>query len=178
MPVWRTGAACTDRSDEGRGRGRRPVIDVSWDDANEYVAWLSRKTGKVYRLLSEAEWEYAARAGTTTRYAFGDTITTSQAQIGLGVGGKSAEVGSFPANKFGLHDMHGNVREWVEDNWHSDYQTGPLDGSVWKGGDASLRVLRGGSWDSNPDGLRSAYRIGDPPDQRIGIVGFRVARTL
>ena len=162
--------------DEGWGRGRRPVINVSWDNAKEYVAWLSRKTGKSYRLLSEAEWEYAARAGTTTKYAFGDTISTSQAKYGEG---GTVEVGSFPANRFGLYDLHGNVWEWVEDAWHPDYQGAPTDGSVWTGGDTSLRVLRGGSWDGYfPGYLRSANRIRYHPDKRDVSIGFRVSRTL
>ena len=123
--------------DEGWGRGRRPVINVSWPDAKEYVRWLSAKTGMTYRLLSEAEWEYAARAGTTTRYAFGDTIDRSQAHFGVGRRwgsvGYTMEVGSFRPNKFGLYDMHGNVFELVEDNWHRNYEgSPPTDGSVWK----------------------------------------------
>jgi formylglycine-generating enzyme required for sulfatase activity len=166
--------------DQGWGRGRRPVINVTWHDAKEYVAWLSRKTGKSYRLLSEAEWEYVARAGTTTRYAFGDIIGKSQAQFSegdWGSAGKTVEVGSFPANKFGLHDMHGNVWEWVEDAWHPSYQGAPANGSVWLGGDTSLRVLRGGSWGNVPRYLRSASRNRiQPTDRGIGI-GFRVART-
>jgi formylglycine-generating enzyme required for sulfatase activity len=163
-------------SDEGWGRGRRPAINVSWHDAKDYVDWLSRKTGKSYRLLSEAEWEYAARAGTTTWYYFGDTISKSQAQFDAD---RTVEVGSFPANKFGLHDMHGNVREWIEDALHSSYQGAPGDGSEWQGGDVSKRVLRGGSWYIDiPLGLRSAYRTWNPPDYRINNVGFRVARTL
>jgi len=167
---------CNHRPDDrGWGRGRRPVINVSWHDAKDYVAWLSRKTGKSYRLLSGAEWEYAARAGTTTRHAFGDTITASQAKYG---GGRTVEVGSFPANKFGLHDMHGNVWEWVEDNWHPNYEGAAIDGSAWPGGDASLRVLRGGSWSSNPDYLRSAKRLRSPPGLRDSLFGLRLARTL
>jgi formylglycine-generating enzyme required for sulfatase activity len=151
------------------------VINVSWHDAKEYVAWLSGKTGKTYRLLTEAEWEYAARAGTTTKYAFGDTITQSQAQF---LTSSTATVGSFPANRFGLHDMHGNVLEWCEDNWHADYNGAPQDGSVWAGGDASLRVQRGGSWAHYPDDLRSAHRDLDSTDDRDNVIGFRVARTL
>jgi len=161
--------------DQGWGRGRRPVINVSWHDAKEYAAWLSRKTGKAYRLLSEAEWEYAARAGTTTRYAFGDTISTSQAQYGAS---KTVEVGSFSANKFGLHDLHGNVWEWVEDAWHANYKGAPIDGSAWSGGDTSYRVLRGGSWVDFPVGLRSAGRHWLDPDNRYLRFGFRLARTL
>lgn len=165
--------------DQGWGRGRRPVIYVSWNDAKEYVAWLSRKTGKSYRLLSEAEWEYAARAGTTTRYAFGDTISKNQAQLSEGSSAEqTVEVGTFAPNAWGLHDMHGNVWEWVEDNWHPDYQGAPADGSVWRGGDLSRRVLRGGSWDYVPDYLRSALRGRSVPGFRIFSFGFRVARTL
>ena len=157
------------------------MIGVSWHDAKEYAAWLSRKTGKTYRLLSEAEWEYAARAGTTMRYAFGDTIGKSQAQYSedaSGSAGKTAEVGSFPANKFGLHDLHGNVWEWVEDAWHPNYQGAPGDGSVWAGGDTSLRVQRGGSWLSFPVVLRSASRHWYRPSNRYRDLGFRLARTL
>lgn len=118
-------------SDEGWGRGRRPVIHVSWSDAQEYVAWLSKKSGKTYRLLSEAEWEYAARAGTTTRYAFGNSITTQEAQFSAR---KTAEVGSFKPNAFGLYDMHGNVMEWVEDCTHiASYDGAPADGAAWTG---------------------------------------------
>ena len=178
------GGGCTrnpNPSDSGWGRGRRPVINVSWHDAKEYAAWLSRKTGKAYRLLSEAEWEYAARAGTTTRYAFGDAISKSQAQyseVGGVSAGKTVEVGSYPANRFGLHDMHGNVWEWVEDAWHSNYQGAPGDGSVWPGGDTSLRVLRGGSWFDLPGNLRSAVHYRTPPADSGSYYGFRLARTL
>ena len=167
--------------DEGWGRGRRPVINVSWNDAKEYVAWLSRKTSKTYRLLSEAEWEYAARAGTTTPYAFGDTITKVQAQFSEGTWGsigKTAEVGSFTANKFGLHDMHGNVWEWCEDKWHSIYQGAPIDGSVWPGGDVSLRVLRGGSWSPAPRLPPLGHPHQGLPWRTLLEFGFRVARTL
>jgi formylglycine-generating enzyme required for sulfatase activity len=164
-------------SDQGSGKGKRPVVNVSWHDAKEYVAWLTRKTGKAYRLLSEAEWEYSARADTGTRYAFGDKIENNLAQYGRG---ETADVGSFPANGFRLHDLHGNVSEWVEDTWHPNYEGAPGDGSVWSDGDASVRVVRGGSWadDYSGAGLRSAARITFPPDFRINFVGFRVARAL
>src|SRR5262249_37070755 len=142
----------------------------SWHDAKEYAVWLSRKTSKSYRLLTEAEWEYAARADTTTRYAFGDTLNKGQAQHSGGTqgsAGKTVEVGSFPANGFGLHDIHGNVWEWCEDNWHPNYQGAPDDGSVWQGGDATYRILRGGSWGSiSLASLRSAYRGKVPADFR------------
>jgi formylglycine-generating enzyme required for sulfatase activity len=163
-------------NDQGWGKGRRPVINVSWNDAKEYVTWLSRKTGQPYRLLTEAEWEYVARASTTTKYAFGDAINKQQAQFS---DRKTAEVGSFPANAWGLHDMHGNVWEWVEDSWHGSYGGNPaMDGSVWQGGDTTLRVLRGGSWGDSPRILRPAFRNRELPSNRGNDVGFRVAKTL
>jgi len=172
------------------GRGRQPVIHVSWHDAQEYVKWLSAKTGHAYRLLSESEWEYAARAGTTTPFHTGRTISTQQANYdgnytyGSGVKGvyrdRTVAVGSFPPNAFGLHDMHGNVDEWVQDCWNDNYQGAPVDGSAWESWemDCSRRVLRGGSWFYSPGDLRSADRSGDPAGIRDSYVGFRVARTL
>ena len=175
----RRGGGCSHNPhDSGRGRGNRPVIDVSWEDAQEYVGWLSRKTGAGYRLLSEAEWEYVARAGTTTAYHFGGSISPSQANYG-GNEEKTVPVGSYPANGFGLHDVHGNVWEWVEDCWHDSYRSAPTDGSAWtSGGDCWLRVLRGGSWTSNPGYLRSADRNKYTATNRNINGGFRVARTL
>jgi formylglycine-generating enzyme required for sulfatase activity len=167
--------------DAGWGKGRRPAINVSWNDAKEYVSWLSRKTGQSYRLLTEAEWEYAARARSASAYAWGDNIGTGNANC-EGCGSQwdkqTAPVGSFAPNAFGLYDMHGNVWEWCEDNWHNDY-TGnpPADGSVWRGDD-SRRVLRGGSWVNDPQFLRSANRFRLLPVARDNYVGFRVARTL
>jgi formylglycine-generating enzyme required for sulfatase activity len=164
--------------DQGGGRGRRPVINVVWNDAWVYVAWLSEQTGKPYRLLSEAEWEYACRAGTTTRYSWGDDPPTSeQANFG-GKVGKATEVGTYPPNPWGLYDMHGNVSEWVEDCWHHGYEAAPTDGLAWTTGDDSRRVLRGGSWGIGPEGLRSALRIRYFTVDRGDGVGFRVARTL
>jgi formylglycine-generating enzyme required for sulfatase activity/Tfp pilus assembly protein PilF len=168
--------------DAGWGRGRRPAIFVTSEEIKkEYLPWLARTTGKQYRLLSEAEWEYAARAGTTTRYAFGDTITAKQARLsetkGGGVG-KTAEVGSFPPNAFGLYDMHGNVRELVADSWHA-YHRAPIDGSVVRG--KNFHVLRGGSWNSPPDFVRSALRYYEsiwPKERSTNEIGFRVARSL
>ncbi len=169
------------------GRGRRPVINVSWHDAKAYVAWLSQETGKAYRLLSEAEWEYAARAGTRTRNSFGDEISRMDANFGRGLG-KTSKVGSYPANPWKLHDMHGNVWEWVEDCWHESYDRAPSDGSAWTWdvglgivpahGDCSLRVLRGGSWNYGPRSLRSANRYMVVTGIRVISNGFRVARTL
>ena len=163
--------------DEGWGRGDRPVINVSWQDAREYVEWLGRETGGDYRLLSESEWEYVARAGTTGKYHFGSGISSSQANFGGNVG-RTAPVGSYPANAFGLHDVHGNVWEWVEDCWNGSYLGAPSDGSAWTSGDCAFRVLRGGSWYYVPWSLRSAYRNWGRPDGRGFISGFRVARTL
>ena len=176
--------------DGGWGRGTRPVINVSWEDAQSYVSWLSRKIGEAYRLLSESEWEYAARAGTTGPFHFGSTISTDQANYNGGIHtygsgregvnrGKTVPVGSFPANGFGLHDMHGNVWEWVEDCWHDSYASAPADGSARAlGGDCSRRVLRSGSWNSVPRWLRSAFRIRRSTGDRDRFLGFRVARTL
>ncbi len=174
--------------DEGWGRGRRPVINVSWDDAKAYVAWLSRKTGKIYRLLSEAEWEYAARAGTTTPFHFGSTISASQANYNgnytYGGGskgvyrGKTMPVGSFPANRFGLHDAHGNVWEWVEDCWKGNYREALTDASARLNRHCAKHVLRGGSWFHRPENLRSAYRSMIGIEFRSSYTGFRVARTL
>ncbi len=170
-------------SDQGWGKGRRPVINVSWNDAKEYVAWLSRKTGQTYRLLTEAEWEYAARAGTTTRYSFGDTIIKQQAQYSEGSFGSAkttVEVGRFAANRFGLHDMHGNVWEWVEDCWHGNYSGAPSDASARTTActDVNARVLRGGSWFFTPDDLRSADRSRNHPGNRFYSIGFRVGRVV
>jgi formylglycine-generating enzyme required for sulfatase activity len=165
--------------DMGWGRGRRPVINVSWNEVQEYVAWLSRKTGKSYRLLSEAEWEYAARAGTTTKFAFGDTLTHDQAQFSYGkLGeGQTVEVGKFPPNAWGLHDMHGNVWEWVQDCYAPNYFEAPTDGSALTAPNC-FRVLRGGSWDYEPQDLRSNARYKLLPRQQLEEVGFRVARSL
>lgn len=169
-------------NDEGWGRGNRPVINVSWDDAQSYVRWLSEKTKKPYRLLSESEWEYAARAGTETAYSWGDEIGVGRANCD-GCGNRhdneqTAPVGSFAANGWGLHDMHGNVFEWVEDCLNDGYGGAPADGSAWLSGNCSGRVLRGGSWLDLPSGLRAAIRSGIATGIRISILGFRVARTL
>ena len=168
--------------DQGWGRGRRPVIRVNWNDAQRYAQWLSRKTGKSYRLLSESEWEYAARAETETTYSWGDGIGVNRANcIGCvsqrGDSG-TAPVGSFEANAWGLHDMHGNVWEWVEDCWNDSYAGAPADGSAWLTDNCGGRVLRGGSWYDVPSDLRSANRNWNSTDYRLGSNGFRVARTL
>ncbi len=178
------GGCRSDVSDSGWGRGRRPVINVSWDDAQAYVKWLARITGKAYRLLSEAEYEFAARAGTRTAYPWGDEIKLNGKPMancdGCGSqwdGMKTAPVGSFAANAFGLYDMVGNVWEWTEDCWH-EYQGAPADSTPWTSGDCRRRVVRGGSWFDVPGVLRSAYRGGVVTVLRNDLLGFRVARTL
>ena len=166
--------------DEGWGRGERPVINVSWKDAQAYVDWLSQATGETYRLPSEAEWEYAARAGTTTRFAFGDELSSSQANFRGNIG-RTWEVGAGAANDWGLYDMHGNLWEWAEDCWHDSYEGAPEDASPWfqsHDGDCSRRVVRGGSWVNRPGDLRSASRGRGERDIRDYYLGFRVARTL
>ena len=168
-------------ADKGWGRGRRPVIQVSWDDAVAYTKWLSEQTGERYRLPSEAEWEYAARAGTETAYSWGNEIDRNRAtcwDCGSRGDGKTAPVGSFEANTWGLHDMHGNVQEWVQDCWNRSYRGAPVGGSAWESRYGSWRVLRGGSWGSGARTLRSAYRDGAPPELRDSFSGFRVARTI
>ncbi|MCY4572526.1 MAG: formylglycine-generating enzyme family protein [Gemmatimonadetes bacterium] len=186
--------------DAGWGRGSRPVIDVSWEDAREYVRWLSRETGEEYRLLTEAEWEYVARAGTQTARYWGES-ETGQCRYGNGydrIGHAewgfnldpvscsdgyvhTAPVGMFEPNAFGLYDVLGNVREWTQDCWNDGYSDAPTDGSAWRSGDCTNRVLRGGSWNGPPWRLRSAYRSGswaEYREQGNHYLGFRAARTL
>jgi formylglycine-generating enzyme required for sulfatase activity len=170
-------------TDSGWGRGPQPVINVTWDDAQRYVAWLSKMTGKPYRLLTEAEYEYAARAGSTMVYPWGDDIGLNNTNC-RGCGSRwdntqTAPVGSFGANGFGLFDMVGNVWEWVEDCVNENYQGAPTDGSAWIGdGDCKNRMARGGSWNNTPVNLRSANRIGTSLGFRDNLLGFRIARTL
>jgi formylglycine-generating enzyme required for sulfatase activity len=165
------------------GRGGMPVINVSWRDAKQYVGWLSRSTGKDYRLLSEAQWEYGARAGSMTRYSWGDDPGKGNANCD-GCGSRwdlqqTAPVGSFQPNAFGLYDMHGNVWEWVEDVWHSSYEGAPTDGSAWlEGGDPSFRVVRGGSWRNETDLISAAVRVERHINVGFDTLGFRVARSL
>jgi formylglycine-generating enzyme required for sulfatase activity len=154
-----------------------PMVCVNWHDAQAYAAWLREQSGKDYRLLSEAEWEYCCRAGTASVYSTGDDITAEQANFGL-ISEGTTPVSKFAPNAWGLRDLHGNVWEWCEDNWHPNYQGAPEDGSAWKGGDRSSRVLRGGSWDNGSHGLRSGLRNWEPPKYRSVSVGFRVAMTL
>jgi len=174
-PDWKTysGIAPRKAKDHGWGRGKRPAIDVSWDDAKAYCAWLSKVTSKTYRLPSEAEWEYCCRAGTSTEFWWGDEISTEQANyngnytIGKGKKGefrkRAVPVDSFEPNPWGLYQVHGNVWEWCEDQYNAS---------------SSSRVLRGGSWINLPGGLRSALRNVYRPDGRDSGIGFRLARTL
>ena len=168
--------------DAGWGRGRRPVMTVSWDDAREYAAWLSAQTGKNYRLPTEAEWEYAARAGSITAYSWGNDIGQNRANCYADYCGDrweyTAPVGSFAPNAWGLHDMHGNVFEWVEDCWNESYAGAPSDGSAWGRGNCNQRVVRGGSWYFRPAGLRSADRFRDTRSDRVSVLGFRLAQDL
>ena len=180
--------------DEGWGRERRPVINVSWDEAVRYAQWLSRETGENYRLLSEAEWEYTARAGSTKKYHFGNDTAelcryANHADLSTdyewrntgcsdGVGKQTAIVGSYEPNAFGLYDMHGNVWEWVQDCWSNHYMWAPRHGEARLEGDCSMRVLRGGAWGYEPESLRAAFRTPLSIRQRSNDIGFRVARTL
>ncbi|OFW42014.1 MAG: hypothetical protein A3J29_00525 [Acidobacteria bacterium RIFCSPLOWO2_12_FULL_67_14b] len=167
--------------DRGRDRGRRPVVWVSWDDARAYVAWLTRRTGKPYRLLTEAEWEYAARAGTTTPWSCGarERCLGSVAWHWYNQELRTQLVGGKAANAFGLFDMHGNVWEWVVDCWHDSYAGAPEDGSAWMaGGDCRQGIPRGGSWLSHPWDVRSAARGTVSTSYRDFFNGFRIARRL
>jgi len=167
-----------------------PVEQVTWNDAQEYLLKLSKNTGQRYRLPTEAEWEYAARAGTTTPFNTGNCIHTGEANydgnydynfcrgMTRNYRQRTLPVGSFAANGFALHDMHGNVWEWVEDCWHENYAGAPGDGSAWSSGPCDKRVLRGGSWKVEPRSLRSAERNWEWANDRGNGHGFRVARTL
>ncbi|TVQ41688.1 MAG: formylglycine-generating enzyme family protein [Wenzhouxiangella sp.] len=174
-------------SDSGLGRGSRPVVGVSRGDALEYLAWLGDKTGKDYRLPSESEWEYAARAGTTSLFNTGDCLGTDQANFrgpnpipscpdGINRG-LALPVASFAPNAFGLYDTHGNVSEWVQDCWNDNYTGAPTNGSAWMTGDCSLAVWRSGSYVEFGSAVRSAARGSHPLDSRFANFGFRVARS-
>lgn len=176
--------------DQGWGRGDRPVINVSWDDAQAYAAWLSANSGQTYHLLTEAQLEYTARAGTVTPFWSGTSITPAPANYdgnlayqGGGTEGEYRErtvpVDSFEPNPWGLYQVYGNVWEWTDDCWNDSYEDAPQDGSAWRTGNCSRRVLRGGSWIDGPQNLRFAMRILETSDDRDdGNGGFRVARTL
>jgi formylglycine-generating enzyme required for sulfatase activity len=177
--------------DRGWGRGRRPVIDVDWHDAEAYCEWLSRpeQTGQRYRLPSEAEWEYACRAGTATAFWWGSTIAVTQANYDgnyIYNGGtegkyrkKTVPVDEFQPNPFGLYQMHGNVWEWCGDAWHGDYWGAPADGSAWEhGGSQGSCMARGGSWGNFPAGLRSASRVWYAATFRDDHLGFRLVQDI
>jgi len=171
--------------------GKQPVTHVTWHEANGYTEWLSGRTGMDYRLPSESEWEYAARANTTTPYYSGVAITSKQANFDGRYDFRSnvvtsseiymartLEVGSFEANAFGLHDVHGNAGEWTLDCYNSHYDGAPEDGRAWETGNCARRVVRGGSWKDKPLDIRSARRHANVPDERSSKVGFRVLRTF
>lgn len=180
------GDCAPDIDDSGFGRGSQPVINVNWYDAQRYAAWLSKVTGKTYRLLSEAEFEYAARAGTQTAYPWGNEVKPDDKAMAdcNGCGSQwdlkqTAPVGSFAPNRFGLYDMVGNVMQWLEDCAHGSYDGAPSDGSAWiEGGNCSIRMGGGGSWSAFTNQIRSADRAGGTLNMRGAIAGFRVARTL
>ncbi|MEQ9329398.1 MAG: formylglycine-generating enzyme family protein, partial [Rhodospirillales bacterium] len=160
----------------------RPVENVSWADAQAFIGKLNARTGRTYRLLTESEWEYVARAGTTTEYSWGNDIGRGNANC-RSCGSRwdnreTSPVGSFRANGFGLHDLHGNVWEWVEDCYKNSYSGAPTNGSANTTGDCRKRVLRGGSWSNNPVNLRSANRFRGDTGSRVSFYGFRIARTL
>ncbi|WP_455375389.1 formylglycine-generating enzyme family protein [Kaarinaea lacus] len=175
------------------GRNKTPVFNVNWHDAKRYLEWLSEQTGAHYRLPTEAEWEYAARAGTTTVFSTGDCIDTDLANfhgkealndcpLSQLYRGRVIDTGSFPPNPWGLHDVHGNILEWTEDCWHDSYEQAPDDGSAWlnKGDSANCkrRVLRGGSWSGRALELRSAARANNKAEHKSIFIGFRVVREL
>jgi formylglycine-generating enzyme required for sulfatase activity len=163
--------------DEGWGRGRRPVINVSWEDAQAYVGWLSKETGSIYRLPTEAEWEFACRAASTTPYSFGDQISTADANYSGSKIAQTTDVGSYPANAWGLHDMHGNVWEWCGDA-KREYNPQHIVDPIGSTDVTAYRVTRGGSWSVGVRYLRSAFRHADAPAYRANDVGFRCARIL
>jgi formylglycine-generating enzyme required for sulfatase activity len=163
--------------DQGWGRGRRPVINVTWQDAVDYCQWLSEQSGQTYRLPSEAEWEYACRAGSAGDYCFGDDVErlAEYAWHRDNSGGKTHPVGELKPNAWGLHDVHGNVWEWCQDSWHGNYQGAPVDGSAWQEAESgAYRVLRGGSWDCYPSSSRAADRDAAQIGKCYKYIGFRL----
>jgi formylglycine-generating enzyme required for sulfatase activity len=184
--------------DKGWGRGRLPVVNVTWNDAVAYGEWLSQQTGKRYRLPSEAEWEYSARAGTETEYWWGSSGKSRMASyrslpwdikqimfwgvlpLLVIISGRqhTEPVGSFPRNPFGLYDTAGNVSEWVQDCWHDNYNAAPRNGSAWEAKGVGHRVIRGGSWTDEPRDLRSSARKRLDADDRNFYIGFRLARDI
>ncbi|MFA7388660.1 MAG: formylglycine-generating enzyme family protein, partial [Thiohalobacteraceae bacterium] len=175
-----TGRALPD--DKGRGRGNRPVVNVSWEEAAAYAQWLSEQTGARYRLPTEAEWEYAAGGGARSLYWWGNTLGEGRANC-FNCGSEwdaelPAPVGSFPANPLGLHDTAGNVAEWVQDCYHSDYNAAPVDGSAWVTVGCTRRVARGGAFNSPANTLRITKRDQQLASMRVDNLGFRVVRDF
>ncbi len=173
------GVCAADPDDHKWGRGRRPIINITFDQIKTYLAWLSSKTGHTYRLPSEAEWEYAARGGTKTKYSWGDEIGKEKANCrdcGPEISHQTSPVGTFEPNPFGLYDMHGNVWEWVEDCWNPSYENAPADGSARLDGDCASRITRSGSWYYFSKNLRSAARSKFPARAYSYGIGFRVLR--
>ena len=167
--------------DEGWGRGNRPVINVNWHESRDYADWLSKKTGHRFRLPTEAEWEYAARAGSTGKYSWGNDINCTQARYGNDNGNcgnehKTVPVGSYQPNSFGLYDMHGNVLEWVYDCWNDNYRGAPINGKAWIKGDCEKRGFRGGAWFYSPQYIRSASRNWSYAAHQFFYFGFRLVR--
>ncbi len=177
-----TAGACKPTSDEVSNNGDKPVRDISWADATDYAKWLSKKTKQNYRLPTEAEWEYAARAGTTTTYWWGNSMQPGKANCkdcgGQTTSDSPAKVGSHDPNPFGIYDMNGNVWEWVDDCWHRNYDGAPSDGSSWDSGNCSVRVIRSGSWRNDKTYVHSASRFKYDAYIRYIQNGFRIAKTL
>lgn len=184
--IGRPDSAKSYRSPGFEQSGSHPAVCVSWHDAKAYLGWLSKKTGKTYRLLSEAEREYVTRAGTATPFWWGAKITLGQANYNPNLIGRpriayrsmTVPVDLFQPNPWGLYQVHGNIYEWVEDCYHATYHGAPADGSAWTAGECSSRVYRGGSWCRVDWALRAADRNGLPPQVQSNDAGFRVARTL
>ena len=176
---WNACAAAKACNFTAGGKDDVPVTNVSWSDAKQYVTWLAERTGKAYRLPSEAEWEYAARGGTQSRYWWGDQIQSGNAGCkdcgGDGAAEQPVKVGSLKPNPFGLYDMGGSVDQWVEDCWHRNYQGAPADGAVWPGGDCASHVIRSGSWKNDARYVRPANRDNYDTNVRYPTHGFRVA---
>lgn len=175
--------ACRKNVETNWPRGQQPVININWNDTEIYLTWLNKTTGQNYRLLSEAEWEYAARANSKTAYFWGNEIGSNHANCTeCGEQSKNIEpqlAGSYLPNPFGLFDLHGNVQEWVQDCWHNNYQGAPQDGSAWLNSCSEAhRVLRGGAWSSSRDELRSAARDRKTWDHTSPDTGFRIARVI
>lgn len=170
--------------DQGWGRGRRPVVNVSWDEAKAYAEWLSKETGNHYRLPTESEWEYAARSGAKQEVWAGTSEESTLGEYAVfqnNSGNRTAEVGTKQANGFGLNDLTGNVWEWVEDCAHGTYEQAPTDGAAWmeaNGGECGQRVVRGGSWDISPVGLRASFRIRYSSAYRSNFIGFRLVQDI